>query len=109
MQDFETGWWCHLAAKNSKTGEGRTDCKCPKWQCQRQNGDNKVKWKHQRRSSNIEEGSATSEEEWQHQRRRSSARLLLSTDHHSHQDHSPEQAILSGIVTQGHAQGEESG
>ena len=68
----------------------------------------KKHWKHQRRISNIgrvakEEWQyqgkvKTLNEEWQHQRRGSSARLLLSIDHHSHQDHSPQQAVLSGIV-----------
>ena len=86
---------------------------------QRTNGNINVKWKHQRRISNIggvekEEWQyqcevETSKVEWQHQRRRSSARSLLSTDHHSHQDHSPQQAVLSGIVAQGDVQGEESG
>ena len=32
----------------------------------RNEGRIKVKWQHRRRSSNIEEGAATSEEEWQH-------------------------------------------
>ena len=86
---------------------------------QRRNGNINVKWKHQRRISNIggvakEEWKyqgevETSKEDWQHQRRRSSARLLLSTDHHSHQDHCPQQAVPSGILAQGDVQGEESG
>ena len=62
----------------------------------------KEKWQYQ---GEVE----TSKEKWQHQRRRSPPRLLLSTDHHSHQDHSPQQAVLSGIVAQGDVQGEESG
>ena len=68
---------------------------------QRGNGNIKVEWKHQRRSSNIKEGAATSEEEWKHQRRRPSARLLLYMDRHPNQDHSPQRAVLSGIVAQG--------
>ena len=78
-------------------------------QWRRRNGNINVKWKHQRRTGNFEEGAATSEEEWKNQRRRSSARLLLFMDHHSHQDHSPQQAVLSGIVAQGDVQGESLG
>ena len=103
----------HQSSSTSKKDQQHLE----EWQ--RRNGNINVKWKHRRRISNIggvakEEWQyqgevETSKEEWQHQRRRSSARLILSTDHHSHQDHSPQQAVLSGVVAQGDVQGVESG